>query len=249
MNIKRAFLAAVAVLMMPGFAMAQSTVSFDVGVEFDGLTDMDAAGLEVEATVSCNAGIPLVQTAMVGQADADRVSFTVSEFVPGSCDVTFADVPYTGWDYDGDPSCLGLVGGETCTAMVIAAAVMFTADVDWTFSDDADVSLADDAVLEMWCDNVSTMTFDASGDSTELPGVLSVMPEDTCYAELTGTGSAIVVDDSDCQDVLVSYGADEACVISAGVFFEGIPTLSQYGMAIMALLMLAVGFVGFRRFV
>jgi hypothetical protein len=33
------------------------------------------------------------------------------------------------------------------------------------------------------------------------------------------------------------------------VFFEGIPTLSQYGMAIMALLMLGVGFVGFRRFV
>jgi hypothetical protein len=39
------------------------------------------------------------------------------------------------------------------------------------------------------------------------------------------------------------------CTITNTVFYEGIPTLSQYGMAIMALLMLGVGFVGFRRFV
>jgi hypothetical protein len=31
------------------------------------------------------------------------------------------------------------------------------------------------------------------------------------------------------------------------VFFEGIPTLTQHGMAIVALLMLGVGFVGMRR--
>ncbi len=30
--------------------------------------------------------------------------------------------------------------------------------------------------------------------------------------------------------------------------YEGIPTLSQYGLALMALLMLGVGLVGFRRF-
>ena len=40
-----------------------------------------------------------------------------------------------------------------------------------------------------------------------------------------------------------------ACKFTNTVFFEGIPTLSQYGLAIMALLMLGVGFVGFRRFV
>ncbi len=41
----------------------------------------------------------------------------------------------------------------------------------------------------------------------------------------------------------------DGCTITNSVFYEGIPTLSQYGMAIMALLMLGVGFVGFRRFV
>jgi len=44
-------------------------------------------------------------------------------------------------------------------------------------------------------------------------------------------------------------GAEADCEIVNTVFFEGIPTLSQYGMAILALLMLGVGLVGFRRFV
>ncbi|NNJ79124.1 MAG: IPTL-CTERM sorting domain-containing protein, partial [Xanthomonadales bacterium] len=45
-------------------------------------------------------------------------------------------------------------------------------------------------------------------------------------------------------------GDEEAgCDVEGTVFFEGIPTLSQYGMAIMVLLMLGVGFVGMRRFV
>ena len=39
------------------------------------------------------------------------------------------------------------------------------------------------------------------------------------------------------------------CTITNTESFEGIPTLSQYGMAIMALLMLGVGFIGMRRFV
>lgn len=43
--------------------------------------------------------------------------------------------------------------------------------------------------------------------------------------------------------------AHRECTIENTIFFEGIPTLNQYGLAIMALLMLGVGFVGFRRFV
>jgi hypothetical protein len=90
-----------------------------------------------------------------------------------------------------------------------------------------------------------------------------------CYASLDGTGSAVEVDDSDCDwyevlvgdPVFISKDPDEGgiprdgseevsiCEIQATAFFEGIPTLSQYGMAIMALLMLGVGFFGFRRFV
>jgi hypothetical protein len=49
--------------------------------------------------------------------------------------------------------------------------------------------------------------------------------------------------------VTVYPGQGASCTFTNTVFFEGIPTLNQYGLAIMALLMLGVGFVGFRRFV
>jgi hypothetical protein len=67
--------------------------------------------------------------------------------------------------------------------------------------------------------------------------------------ELDRVGSS-VESSNNCNDtVRVFPGADASCVYVNTVFFEGIPTLSQYGLAIMALLMLGVGFVGFRRFV
>ena len=74
--------------------------------------------------------------------------------------------------------------------------------------------------------------------------------------------SAVESDMSDCVRSPQAHGVDfggfsreifngdhRACTIENTVFFEGIPTLNQYGLAIMALLMLGVGFVGFRRFV
>jgi hypothetical protein len=84
-----------------------------------------------------------------------------------------------------------------------------------------------------------------------------------CSASLSGQSSAVEVTNCAPYEVLVGDpvfidkddlprpGSEEVsiCNIQATVFFEGIPTLSQYGMAIMALLMLGVGFFGFRRFV
>ena len=65
--------------------------------------------------------------------------------------------------------------------------------------------------------------------------------------------SSVEQDTFDCDYEGMVFGiggeGDTECTITNTVFYEGIPTLSQYGMAIMALLMLGVGFVGFRRFV
>ena len=62
--------------------------------------------------------------------------------------------------------------------------------------------------------------------------------------------------DNDCDGTLSVYptgyegaSGSASCTFTNTAFFEGIPTLNQYGMAIMALLMLGVGFIGFRRFV
>jgi hypothetical protein len=55
-------------------------------------------------------------------------------------------------------------------------------------------------------------------------------------------------DDSDCESRPIPAGGSSSCSITNTVFFEGIPTLSPLGMAFMAMLMLGVGLVGFRRF-
>jgi hypothetical protein len=74
-----------------------------------------------------------------------------------------------------------------------------------------------------------------------------------CFVTEEAYDSSVEVDLGDCGpgaglDVQLGGAGDLDCTITNTVFFEGIPTLSQYGMAIMALLMLGVGFVGFRRF-
>jgi hypothetical protein len=72
-------------------------------------------------------------------------------------------------------------------------------------------------------EDIYDSTFDSDNDCG---GSMSVMPEG--YEGASG---------------------EDSCTFTNTAFFEGIPTLNQYGMAIMALLMLGVGFIGFRRFV
>ena len=61
--------------------------------------------------------------------------------------------------------------------------------------------------------------------------------------------------ENDCGGTLTVYPAGyagddgaENCTFTNTAFFEGIPTLNQYGMAILVLLTLGIGLVGFRRF-
>jgi len=75
-------------------------------------------------------------------------------------------------------------------------------------------------------------------------------PNTHCQFVEYSIDSVIESDSEDCYDgALMTAGSHFDCEIVNTVFFEGIPTLSQYGMAILALLMLGVGLVGFRRFV
>ena len=78
--------------------------------------------------------------------------------------------------------------------------------------------------------------------------VIPEYPNSHCWVEETIYDSAVEVDNG-CENLTVSVGSGASCVVTNTVFFEGIPTLSQFGMAILALLMLTVGWVGFRRFV
>jgi len=96
---------------------------------------------------------------------------------------------------------------------------------------------------EAWCKE-----FNGDGPDTFEAQVIPQYPDSDCEVIETVYDSAVEVD-NDCGSLVVSAGEGASCTITNTVFFEGIPTLSQYGLAILALLMLSVGFVTFRRIV
>ena len=92
------------------------------------------------------------------------------------------------------------------------------------------------------------MSFSGEFSSYVITGVYPASRESYCtVTEVNVPEEWVIADDSDCERVPVISGAE--CTILNTAFFEGIPTLSQYGMALMALLMLGVGAIGIRRFV
>jgi hypothetical protein len=93
----------------------------------------------------------------------------------------------------------------------------------------------------------SCLELEGNGDTTFTPEVIPQWPSTHCWVDEEVYDDSVEVD-NDCGEIEVSHGQGDECLITNTVFFEGIPTLSQYGMAIMALLMLGVGLVGFRRF-
>ncbi|MDX1409628.1 MAG: IPTL-CTERM sorting domain-containing protein, partial [Saprospiraceae bacterium] len=60
--------------------------------------------------------------------------------------------------------------------------------------------------------------------------------------------SGVEITANGCENLLVFPGEDVACTIVNTRLYEGIPTLSQYGLGLLAMLMLMMGFVAFRRF-
>ncbi len=69
-----------------------------------------------------------------------------------------------------------------------------------------------------------------------------------CYAteQVESSGVETVEDCSTAKEL--TAGSTEECTFVNSVFFEAIPTLSAYGKALMVLMMLGLGVLGFRRF-
>ena len=78
---------------------------------------------------------------------------------------------------------------------------------------------------------------------------VAVGADTECRAFESGVDASNIEKSASSACGVTDIDADESCVFTNTTFFEGIPTLNQYGLAILALLMLGVGFVGFRRFV
>ena len=160
MNIKRAFLAAVAVLMMPGLVMAQAsnnTFSTIISDPMAGSPDM---------TITCDGGIPLTQTGAVG------TTFTVTQLNTGTvCNVDLAGDLNSGYELDyfkcengaGDtPAPVTDTGCEftvetgtdawSAQVWVTSAPVKYSVAVGWVIDPDlADGGIGGDAEVQMSC--------------------------------------------------------------------------------------------------
>jgi len=94
----------------------------------------------------------------------------------------------------------------------------------------------------------SCMKFDGNGSDTFTARVVPQWPSSHCRVEETVYDDSVEIDNS-CDDLTVSHGQGDSCLITNTVFFEGIPTLSDHGKLLMALLVMTAGLMAYRRFV
>jgi len=141
----------------------------------------------------------------------------------------------------------------------VAVAISKTWVDDRTDSDQgADIMVRSDAELVdgEWCDDVSDdycLLLEFDGDDSDVVWVVphyGLLGSLVSITEQLDDSSSSIDSHNGCGGHVRVYAATgSSCAITNTVFFEGIPTLNQYGLAILAVLMLGVGFVGFRRFV
>ncbi|HKJ18926.1 MAG TPA: IPTL-CTERM sorting domain-containing protein [Xanthomonadales bacterium] len=233
----------------------------------------DGNPAEVDVLIECNTGLPLSQPATISAGDP--VNFVVVDFEQGELSCTVTEVTpdgYTASYNDGDGVSDTECSWEDLSGGQYACAIDNTLDesevevtkvwIDENPQFDA-VNIAD----ALWsCSNVSSVCdedegFGNSCNSGSLdffgnPATDSfyVYPDwdggTTCnVTEVFLPDGGVEVDDSDCQGITLFPGDSGSCTIYNTRLYEGIPTLSQYGLGVLVLLMMGVGMVAFRRFV
>jgi len=229
-------------------------------------TYTDSSTDAVDVTLSCNGGLPLEQNySLAGDAD---VTFTLKEFQAGvtDCTITATGAPdgYTTTLNGGDQCTFeNIYGGIfNCNIVNSAGAVDYVVDLNWVVGEagfeeqtyDVDVTVNCQSNILMVNGSVvspSTQYTGSLGDGDSVTLTVDISAgASSCTATQSLSQSGVEPEASEgCTDAVLSTAGGASCTFTNTVFFEGIPTLSQYGLMILALMMLGVGMVGFRRFV
>jgi len=227
---------------------------------------------EVDVTLNCFTGLPLTQTQTI--SEDQNVVFVVTDYDDGEldCEVVEEDVTgysaeYNNGDTTDDESCVfddvAFSASETCTITNSPDPVEVEVSKDWIIEGSGGDELDGGYKLKLYCDNEiiegyenqsgwsKTLYSSYSSNLGDASYYANVVPDwdggTQCHVEETVYDSGVEVA-NDCEAILVELGGNPSCVITNTVFYEGIPTLSNYGLALLTLMMLGVGFVGFRRF-
>lgn len=266
MNIKRAFVLAMAVMLLPAGALMAQTQEDAFTVKTTKVFS-DGSEYEVDVKLTCNTGLPLEQPATIVGGDEEGVTFVVVDFVDGSmsCEVTETGSP-AGYDVvmNGGEGCawtsIELGQSEECVIENVAKDAHYTVMKEWVVVRDGGDVVVEKAHVTITCDSEIDggdeidegvwVLSDELGDGDSLTAHVDVVEGSAhCSASETILQSGVEATSVGCGGTVLGPGGSHTCYFTNTVFFEGIPTLSQYGLAILAVLMLGVGYVGFRRFI
>lgn len=150
---------------------------------------------------------------------------------------------------------------EVCLVQNNVNPVAVTVTKEWLYTRE-DVFVDDSALIELNCANV----FDGDGErlgsgrmrwswvfdgnpSSQIASVSPAFSGDTlCWTNETTQSSSVETENTCATPVSVAVGeTGKTCLVSNSVFFEGIPTLSQYGLLLISALMLLTGLIAVRR--
>lgn len=228
-------------------------------------TFSNGASDEVEVTLSCNAGLPLEQSFTITGGDPTGVTFTVTNIPDGGakCSVTENgdDSAYTtvmtGGDAGDDCVWASLTGGIV-SCEISNVALPTTVEIDTSFEDIADDGTASDVDTSfetvITCQGVSVDN-DNSFEGVQVSDTSGSFTADWYIDPVNGASCTVVLNtesdavEGDSCEFSIALGDELAgCEVVGTVFFEGVPVMNRYGMVLMALLMLGVGFIAVRRF-
>jgi hypothetical protein len=217
---------------------------------------------EVEVSITCNTGLPLQQTQTI--SETQDVVFVVESFDPGALDCTVSEDALTGYDTsysasgDSDNSdepqgCVftDVAAGDdnACLITNAPAPVDVVITKEWVFEGSTETDVDTHYELTLHCDAEivgGNDSFSGVGPDTFTAQVIPGYPASHCYVDEHVYDDAVEVDNG-CAELVVSAGSGDECTITNTVFFEGIPALNPYGLAVLALLTLGMGFVVMRR--
>ncbi|MFC1797120.1 IPTL-CTERM sorting domain-containing protein [Pseudomonadota bacterium] len=275
MNLKRAFLITTAALLLPGMALAQVVdARFLVTKDFadDNTTSINVVitcntgvPLSQDADITeVGGGVGFVVTSFdpaIGSCtitEDGEAGYTGSYVANGgAASATSCVIDSTNWIADADQTCAITNAATPVDVSITKVWNMEGAggnevDTDSTFYITSMGSITGGSPCldgPMGDNGYNCRMLHFYGEGTQSVAVTPAVGGTDVYIDELNLDSAVEVSD-DCDGMVTVAPADAAqsCTFTNTVFFEGIPTLNQYGMAILVLLMLGVGFVGFRRF-
>jgi hypothetical protein len=208
---------------------------------------------DVEVTLTCNGGTPLQQSFTIS-GGSPGVTFTVTALPDEGADCAVSESGRAGYTADlGACAWTGVTDGYfTCLITNVPVATAVTVE---TLIDTGDPAIDDSFVTTISCDSVNP-TIDSNFIAVTVTDSTGLFEADWYADPDGGTDCTVstVFASSAIEAAPCSFSFDvgdetSGCAVQGTVFFEGIPVLDRYGLALMALLMLGIGFVGMRRLV